>query len=78
MELQSTSITKYEWFMGENNANSKNVMFSMIKITVLTDFLMTILLTETENIVNNWLITHVNDDYNDLDALTPKRSGEKV
>ena len=49
----------------------KSVMFSMIKNTVLTDFQLMTIFTEIENIVNNRPITHVNDDYDDLEALTP-------
>ena len=49
----------------------KNVMFSMIKNTVLTDFQLMTLFKEIQAIVNNRPLTYVSDNPSDLEPLTP-------
>ena len=49
----------------------KNVMYSMIKNTVLTEFQLITILTEIESVVNNRPLTHVSDSPDDFEALTP-------
>ena len=49
----------------------KNVMFSMIKNTVLTDFQLMAIFTEIEAFVNNRHLTYVSDNPDDLVPLTP-------
>ena len=49
----------------------KNVMFSMIKNTVLTDFQLMAIFTEIEAFVNNWSLTYVSDNPNDPESLMP-------
>ena len=49
----------------------KNVMFSMIKNTVLTDFQLMTIFTEIEVIVNNRPLTYGSDNPDDFELLTP-------
>ena len=49
----------------------KNVMFNMIKNTVLTDFQLMAIFTEIEAFVNNRPLTYVSDNPDDLVPLTP-------
>ena len=49
----------------------KNVMFSRIKNTVLTDFQLMTIFTEIEAIINNRLLTYISDKPVDLEPLTP-------
>jgi hypothetical protein len=49
----------------------KEVLYGLLKDHVLTDPQLHTVLTEAEHIVNSRPITHVSDDVNDLEALTP-------
>ena len=49
----------------------KNVMFSRIKNTVLTDFQLMTIFTEIEAIINNRPLTYISDKPVDLEPLTP-------
>ena len=49
----------------------KQVMYSMIKNTVLTDFQLATIFTEIENIRNNRPLTYVSDNIDDFEPLTP-------
>ena len=49
----------------------RNVMFSMIKNTVLTDFELMTIFTDIEAIVSNRPLTYVSDNPDDLEPLTP-------
>ena len=49
----------------------KNVMFSMIKNTVLTDFQLMAIFTEIEAFVNNRSLTYVSDNPDDPESLMP-------
>ena len=49
----------------------KDVMYGLLKDTVLTDAQLLTLLTEAEAIVNSRPLTYLSDDPNDLAALTP-------
>ena len=49
----------------------KNVMFSMIKNTVLTDVYLMAIIIEIKTIVNNRPLTYVSDNPDDLELLTP-------
>ena len=49
----------------------KNVFYSMIKSTVLTEFQLRRIFTEIEAIVNNCPLSHVSDSPDDFEALTP-------
>ena len=46
-------------------------MFSMIKKTVLTGFQLMAIFTEIEATVNNWSLTYVSDNPDDLELLIP-------
>ena len=50
----------------------KDVLYSMRKGTVLTEFQLRTIFTEIEAIVNNRPLTHVIDSPDDFEALTPK------
>ena len=49
----------------------KEVMSGLLKEHILTDPQLHTVLTEVESIVNSRPLTHVSDDINDLEALTP-------
>ena len=49
----------------------KEVMTGLMKDRVLTDPQLHTFLTEAENIVNSRPLTHLSDDINDMEALTP-------
>ena len=49
----------------------KDILYSMIKGTVLTEFQLCTIFTEIEVIMNNRPMTHVSDSPNDFEALTP-------
>ena len=49
----------------------KNVMFSMIKNTVLTDVYLMAIIIEIKTIVSNRPLTYVSDNPDDLELLTP-------
>ena len=51
--------------------SSKEVIYGLVKNHVLTDPQLTTLLTEVESVLNSRPLTHLSDDINDLDALTP-------
>ena len=49
----------------------KNVMLSMIKNTVLTDFQLMTIFTEIEAIVTSRPLTYVSDNPDNIEPLTP-------
>ena len=49
----------------------KEVMTGLVGKKTLTDPQLSTLLTEVENVLNTRPLTHVSDDVNDLEALTP-------
>ena len=51
--------------------SSKEVMFGLIKNHVLTDPQLLMWLTEVESILNSRPLTHLSEDINDYEALTP-------
>ena len=50
----------------------KDVLYSMIKSALLTEFQLFTVFTEIEVNVNNRPLTHVSDSPDDFEALTPK------
>ena len=51
--------------------SSKEVMYGLMKDHVMTDPQLLTLLTEVEQILNSRPLTHLSEDINDLEALTP-------
>ena len=49
----------------------KDILYSMIKSTVLTEFQLCTIFTEIEAIVKNRLLTHVSNNPDDFESLTP-------
>ena len=49
----------------------KEVMFGILQNQTLTDPQLQTVLTEVENIINSRPLTHISDDVNDLEPLTP-------
>ena len=59
------------WVWERGIKTVKDILYSMIKGTVLTEFQLCTIFTEIEAIVNNCPLTHVSDSPHDFQALTP-------